>query len=250
MLRHIALEVTEKCSKHCPFCYNGSAPWKAVSWDKDELVSFCMDCHKHGVEAISLGGGEPLEYPDLFAVIDSLMPELYVTVTSNGFPLLDGDCFHSFLKHLPDKIHLSIHHPEDKNEVERVLTLLHLLSPYNVTTGVNLLVNKRFIGETAHCYGTLLSSGFSSRQIILVPMKYEDQPTAKEVASVAHGLPFQTSGCLLECRHTGEFCSVTAGHQVAWCSYDKHKQKLSAPYWKSLQQALSLLPGDARGCEA
>jgi organic radical activating enzyme len=35
-------------------------------------VSFVSDCAAHGVKAVSFGGGEPLQYDDLFPVLERL----------------------------------------------------------------------------------------------------------------------------------------------------------------------------------
>ena len=41
-------------------------------WKPSEVIEFVSNCIKHGVKAVSLGGGEPFEYEVLFEVTYSL----------------------------------------------------------------------------------------------------------------------------------------------------------------------------------
>jgi 2-iminoacetate synthase ThiH len=55
-LDRIAIEVTNRCAKACPFCSNHSRPGGDTRWSGDELVGFVRDCASHGVKAVSIGG--------------------------------------------------------------------------------------------------------------------------------------------------------------------------------------------------
>ena len=70
----------------------------------EEVISFASDCIANGVQAVSLGGGEPFEYEGVFDVIDVLYPKCYLSVTTNGLPLMDENVWENLLQHSPDKV--------------------------------------------------------------------------------------------------------------------------------------------------
>ena len=83
-VERISIELTNQCSKHCFFCYNSSHPAGTTSWTLEEIVSFVKDCAASGTQAVSLGGGEPLEYP-------YLSPQEIATV-AGGQPFQSMSC--------------------------------------------------------------------------------------------------------------------------------------------------------------
>ena len=60
-------------------------------------------------------------------------------MTTNGL-LLKHDVVDWLIAARPDKVHISIHFPENLPEVERVIRQVHLLTERGVAAGVNLLV--------------------------------------------------------------------------------------------------------------
>src|SRR5689334_3634170 len=88
-IERLSIEVTNRCAKACWFCYNHSAPQGDTRWTPVELVSFVRDCAAHGVQAVSFGGGEPLQYDGLFEVLHRLRGTLFRSVTTNGLLLSD-----------------------------------------------------------------------------------------------------------------------------------------------------------------
>ena len=93
MIEQISIDLTNKCSKGCSFCYNKSNHSQGYLWEKDELICFIDDCIKHGTKAISFGGGEPLEYPYIFDLIAHVTKKAFVSMTSNGLLLEVEDNF-------------------------------------------------------------------------------------------------------------------------------------------------------------
>src|SRR5262249_5617919 len=114
-----SIEGTNRCAQACWFCYNNSAPEGATSWAADERVGCVDDCAAHGGKAVSSGGGAPLQYGPLFEVFARLRGVLFRSMTTNGL-LLDG-LLDRVVEAAPDKVHLSIHFPERKGEVQRVI---------------------------------------------------------------------------------------------------------------------------------
>src|SRR5438093_11190974 len=104
-LERISIEVTNRCAKACWFCYNHSQPEGDTHWTADELVAFVSDCAAHGIKAVSFGGGEPLQYGDLFDVLTRLRGSLFRSLTSNGL-LLSGATLDRLVAAAPAKVHL------------------------------------------------------------------------------------------------------------------------------------------------
>ena len=209
-------------------------------WQPSEVIDFASDCIKHGVKAVSLGGGEPFEYEGVFDVIDALYPQCYLSVTSNGLPLEDPAIWEQLKMHKPDKIHLTIHQPDNKAEVERVEKQLQEIDKIGIKPGLNLLVGASKIESAKDVYARL-SKILKSEQIILVPQRFSNTPTPKQLASVAGDKPFQSPSCLLKCQRPANFCSVSWDKKVNSCSFAGGKQTLRTLDYQGLCQSLEMV---------
>lgn len=239
MLDRISIDLSNYCTKQCDFCYNHSTKEGNVLWTVEELIPFILDLHEHGIEAVSFGGGEPFEFDGIFKLISSLMSEMYVSVTSNGLPLEKESVFAELLENKPDKIHITIHHPENKEEVDRVIRLVKKISEVGIKSGVNLLVSDFNAIEAKSVYDELLSNGITSDRIILIPRRFTCMPTPKQLSEVAGGKPFQSPSCLMGCKKPTEFCSISWDKKVNWCSYASGKQPITELSYKGLMDALN-----------
>ena len=123
----ISIDLSNYCTKQCSFCYNHSRKDGNTLWQVDEVISFASDCISHGIKALSLGGGEPFEYDGVFDIIDALFPKCYLSVTTNGLPLENVDVWQMLTEHKPDKVHVTIHHPDYIQEVRRVINIVKQL---------------------------------------------------------------------------------------------------------------------------
>ena len=132
MIEQISIDLSNYCSKGCPFCYNSSNHDGATSWKPSEVIEFAKSCIMGGVKAVSLGGGEPLEYEGVFDIIEALYPLTYLTLTTNGLPLDTSSVIESLKLHKPDKIHISIHNADNEKEVARVLRQITLLKDLEI----------------------------------------------------------------------------------------------------------------------
>lgn len=238
-IRQVALDLTNSCSKNCWFCYNHSHIGGKTLWRPSEVIEFALDCFENGVEAFSLGGGEPLEYEGIFEIVDGIKDKLYTTITSNGLPLEKNDFFEEFTRHLPDKIHISIHCPEDRTEVTRVLSMIKKLENYLVESGVNLLVSTKNLLEAKATLKKLEANGIGRDRIIVLPMKYQFSPSIQQIKEITGGRPFQSPSCLLGCKRPEHYCSVTWDKMVCPCSYSPSKAKLETFSYKGLISALN-----------
>jgi MoaA/NifB/PqqE/SkfB family radical SAM enzyme len=201
------------------------------------VLNFASDCIKHGVKAVSLGGGEPFEYEGVFDVIDALYPKCYLSVTSNGLPLEDLKTWEMLCLHKPDKIHLTIHQPDNKAEVERVEKRLIEIESIGIKPGLNLLVGANKVEYAKDVYARL-NRFLKSDQIILIPQRFSNTPTPKQLASVTDGKPFQSPSCLLKCERPTNFCSISWDKKVNSCSFASGKQPLETLSYNGLITAL------------
>ena len=207
-------------------------------WKTSEVIDFASDCIAHGVKAVSLGGGEPFEYEGVFEVIEALYPKCYLSVTSNGLPLEDTDVWQNLEQCKPDKIHITIHQPDNEREVQRVESLLPRIDAIGIKPGLNLLVGADMI-EAATKVFQRMTKRLQSEQIILVPQRFSNTPTPKQLASVAGGKPFQSPSCLLACKRPENFCSVSWDKKVNSCSFAPDKMPLETLDYAGLMDALS-----------
>lgn len=236
-IEQISIDLSNYCSKGCPFCYNSSNRDGATSWKPSEVIEFAKSCIEGGVKAVSLGGGEPLEYEGIFDIIEALYPLTYLTLTTNGLPLDSPSLIESLKLRKPDKMHISIHNSDNETEVARVLRQVTLLEELEIKPGVNLLISAK---KTEHCKAVYASLRklLEQDQIILIPQRFIDTPTAPQLASVTEGEPFQSPSCLLKCERPKHFASTSWDKKVNWCSYAGGKQPLDSLDYQGLVSAL------------
>lgn len=237
-LERISLDVSNQCSKACNFCYNHSTPAGRTEWLPSEIINLATDCSENGVKALSLGGGEPLEYNSIFEVISALKPYLFVSISSNGLPLLNDSIFVKLLKNPPHKIHLSIHNAINTNEIQQTISTAKKLEGNGIKTGINFLVSSNELEQAKALTKRLYKNGFSSEQIIFIPRKFEFTPTATEVAHVAGKKYFQSAGCLSGCAASLRFCSISWDKKVNYCSYSPGKSPLKSLDYAGVINAL------------
>lgn len=241
MLERISIELTNQCGKHCHFCYNHSHPTGATQWEVDELVDFVTDCALAGTKAISLGGGEPLEYPHLCELLERLNGVVFRSFTTNGL-LLDADWIERLVRVAPDKIHISIHFPESPPEVDRAIAQVTALTARGIRAGVHLLVARSNLTAARTAAQQLHQAGINNDRIVYLPMRGTDTPTPQEMAKVAGSSHFQSMTCLLVSGKSSRFCSIGWDKQVGWCSYTIARRKLSSLTAAGLATALTDLP--------
>ncbi|MBW4621330.1 MAG: radical SAM protein [Cyanosarcina radialis HA8281-LM2] len=236
----VSIELTNRCSKNCHFCYNHSRSTGDTAWTPEEIITFVIDCAKSGTKAVSFGGGEPLEYSGWFEVLQSLRGVLFRSLTTNGLWLdryLDELVLAS-----PDKVHISIHFPEQTKEVERVIAQVKQLEGLGIRSGVNLLVARSQLTTASAASQKLAEVGIGSDRIVYLPMRITDTPTPQEVAQVAGIVPFQSMSCLMSCHSSPRFCSISWDKQVGWCSYTTARRPLKSLTAQGLEEALTDLP--------
>jgi len=236
-IERLSIELSERCSKGCGFCYNGSNREGASAWDLDDLRTFVVECAAHGTKAFSFGGGEPLEAPELlWPVLAALRGLAFRSMTTNGL-LLDAELIARLAAAAIDKVHVSIHTPQDRDEVTRVIANVGALAAAGVRSGVNLLVRKSRLDAARDAARALHDAGIANERIVYLPMRGTDVPSPNDVALVAAG-PFQSTTCLSKCHASPRFVSISARRTIAWCSYTVERRALEQPTYAALVTAL------------
>jgi MoaA/NifB/PqqE/SkfB family radical SAM enzyme len=235
-IERLSLELTRECSKGCSFCYNGSYPAGDTRWTVDEVVGLAVDCAGHGLRALSLGGGEPLQYPGLYDILCQLDGRLFRSVTTNGLPL--DRAFEALVAARPDKVHVSIHFPDRIAEVDRVIRQVTALHDAGVTSGVNLRVGRQQVGAATIAARRLADAGIGPERVMYLPLRGGDTPTPEQMAAVAGGPRFQSVSCLLACGRSPRFVSLDWDRRAAWCSYTATRVALPSLDHAGLSAAL------------
>lgn len=233
----ISIEPSNLCGKACWFCYNHSGPARAGGWSPEELYEFIIDCAANGVKAVSFGGGEPLEYPNMLELLARLKGKIFRSMTSNGL-LLDS-LMTDLVRAKPDKVHLSVHFPEDDSEVSRVISQVNELQSHGIKSGVNLLVMKDKVDAAADCAQRIRDAGIGNDRIVFLPMRKFDEPSVEDIARVAGNKNFQSMFCLQRCAISTRFCSIAADKTVGWCSYTTERRTLCVNSFSGLMSTLS-----------
>lgn len=238
VIDRLSIEPSRRCSKGCAFCYNGSSRSGNGLWTEGDLLALASDAARNGVRALSLGGGEPLEVPWLFSTLRALDGVLLRSLTTNGLPLLDPATFDALVRARPDKVHVSIHAPENEREVARVIEQVTAIARAGIASGVNLLVRRSRLSEARVAFLRLEHAGLDPSRVVLLPMRDDDTPSPADIARVAGTPRFQSMTCLSACGRSPRFASLDADRRVAWCSYTRTRRALAAPTYAALLAAL------------
>ena len=233
----LSIDLTNYCSKQCPFCYNHSSLEGNTLWRHQEVIKFLTDCISNGVKSISLGGGEPFEYDGIFEIIDAIYPQAYLSITSNGLLLGESISWDYLARHKPDKIHLSLHNPGSRTELQSVISKMMKIQEIGIKPGCNILVSANLTEDSRLAYKELLKF-LSPAQIIIIPQRYTDTPTPEQLAYVSDNQAFQSPSCILGCKRPESFVSVSWDKKVNFCSYAKGKVALKSLDFKGMTDAL------------
>ena len=240
-IERISIELTNVCQKACWFCYNSSRAEGASFWTIDELVRLVSDCAAGSVRAVSFGGGEPLQFAGWQQLLIKLQGVLFRSLTTNGLPLLQPRCFDDLIAAAPEKVHVSIHFPDRRDEVDRVIQQVTALATAGIRSGVNLLVSRSKLPACRAAAQRLHDHSIDNDRIVYLPMRMVDTPSPAEVAQVAGGRRFQSMTCLAACGRSPRFCSIGWNKTVAWCSYTRSRRPLKSLTYDGLIESLTSL---------
>lgn len=92
VIDHLRLSVTSACNLRCLYCRPGATaickPIDLTDAQRLDLIRFMVDVY--GLRQLRLTGGEPLLYPSIVKLIESIrssMPKLMIAMTTNGWRL-------------------------------------------------------------------------------------------------------------------------------------------------------------------
>ena len=244
-VERLSIELTDRCSKACAFCYAGARPEGGRAWDPDRVVALVRDCARHGTRAVSFGGGEPLEYPHLFDVLAATRGVLFRSLTTNGLHL-EG-ALEALSRAAPEKVHVSVHQPADPAEVNRAVRQVEALEARGIRGGVNLLVRRSGLPAARAAGAALRRAGVGPDRVVWLPMRPADTPSAAELAEAAGG-PFQSATCITGCGPSPRFASLAVDGSVAPCSYTRSRAPLREPTHAALAEALAIAAASLAPC--
>lgn len=232
----VSIELSQRCQKGCHFCYNGSGPDRQNHWVATDVVRFVKDLARHGTQAVSLGGGEPLEYDALEEVFEQLRGVVFLSMTTNG--LLLDEQWSRVSRLSPNKVHVSIHFPHNEREVERVIRQVTHLRRMGIRAGVNLLVRADRVDAARVAAQQVRAAGIGNDAIVYLPMRGSQTPSPTDIGDVAGSTNFQSMTCLMACGRSARFCSIDAEQRAAHCSYTTSRRALpSLDAWDSPQRS-------------
>jgi MoaA/NifB/PqqE/SkfB family radical SAM enzyme len=241
----VSIELTNLCSKaeKCASfgCYAKSSAKGATFWKRDILADFIRDLAHNGIEAVSFGGGEPLQYPGLWGFLDLICAvPIFKSMTTNGLGLTEKTV--ALLSTFLDKVHVSIHFPEDDREVERVIRQVEgPLKEHGLKTGINFIVKGWDVEKEKTAVRRIRDAGIEADRVVFLPLRGRgvnvDVARFREVASVLSP-KFQSTWCLLECRKSDRFISINWEGRVGWCSYTEAKTQMEDFSHAGMMEAL------------
>ena len=236
----VSIELTNYCAKGCSFCYSKSTPEGQTFWTPDVLAPFIKDLAANGIEAVSFGGGEPLQYPYLWDLLDRLKEvPIFKSMTTNGLNLTPEVVRR--LSGALNKVHVSLHYPERPAELSRVIRNVLELAQAGLKSGVNFLIKGKDIEAEKAAVRAVKAAGLTADRVVFLPLRGKgiavDMATFKDVAGILSP-KFQSMFCLLECKKSERFVSVNWEGRVGWCSYTEAKTRMTNYTYDGMLEAL------------
>lgn len=240
----VSIELTNRCGKGklCGEfgCYAKSLPEGLTFWTPEKLETFIRDLAWNEIQAVSFGGGEPLQYEGLWDLLERLKEvRIWKSLTTNGL-LLKGEEITRLARYL-NKVHVSVHFPEDEREVKRVIRQVKELEEKGLKSGINFLVKGRDVESEKRAVLEIKKAGIGADRVVFLPLRGKgvvlDLRKFREVAEIL-GNPFQAVWCVLRCGKSERFVSVDWEGKVGWCSYTEAKTKMEKFTYRGMIEAL------------
>lgn len=137
------ISISNHCSKGCSYCYRKSAKNNEfMTLEQYERVLDAINHPKYGnVFQVALGGGEPLEHPQLVQIIEvTLKREIVPNFTTNGMFLTEDVC-----KTIQGKVGAVALSIASVAELER--EKIAMLRKYDIRTNVHYVLSAKNVGE-------------------------------------------------------------------------------------------------------
>lgn len=236
----VSIELTNYCTKGCDFCYATSTKAGQTMWEPDVLAGFVKDLAANGVEAVSFGGGEPLEYGGLWPFLNQIKDvPVFKSMTTNGLRLSPEVllCLQGKL----NKLHISIHFPERPTEILRVLRQVKEAEAAGLRSGINMVLKGEDLEAEKAAVRQIKEAGIEPDRVVFLPLRGKGKaPDMVKFRAVAEllGPKWQSTWCLLACKRSDRFVSVDWQGRVGWCSYTEAKTKMAEFTYAGMLEAL------------
>lgn len=157
--RRLTLMLNRSCNLHCRFCDVSDVPHQRKELSRDDAFRVVDAAGRLGVKDITLTGGEPFLYADIFDIISFINERnIRVAITTNG--LLVKRYLDSIIKHNIDCMSISLDGKEKTHDFLRnqegaykqALEAIYLLKQNKINTSINFVITNRNVYEMEGVY--------------------------------------------------------------------------------------------------
>ncbi|RZT95920.1 radical SAM protein with 4Fe4S-binding SPASM domain [Ancylomarina subtilis] len=176
----VDISISNHCSKGCDYCYRDSKPNHSfMSLDDYKFVLSSLNHKKYGnVFQVALGGGEPLEHPEIFEILDITRQfNLVPNFTTNGENITQTIVDRIKGKVGAVAISLNNMHDIDNSKIQLLIkggirTNIHyVIDRSNIKQAIQILegdYNNKLKGVNAIIFLTFKPSGRGNSELVLV----------------------------------------------------------------------------------
>jgi MoaA/NifB/PqqE/SkfB family radical SAM enzyme len=202
--KHLVMIVTRKCNLKCEYCNVINQKYEDIQfkqWKKE------IDCfNKFNITHISLQGGEPTEYKDLFKVIKYIKSKSKATISivTNGIKSIKDPIYRKKLSLIGiDSITVSINKKTRIKEIKEISDEFKIVIINTIISSENVLEIPKIIEEISkckNCFSNLIiiqkeQNLFSKKENIKkIPSKKDIKKLSKKLINLKlKGYPILTS---------------------------------------------------------
>jgi hypothetical protein len=167
--QHLSLFLTNECNNACNFCLCSSSPDKKTHLDFEIIKQNLKRTPESRYAELSLGGGEPTLYLNLFNVIDEAIAQKWDVLFHTNLRSLKNvkEIIEKF-KGIQNQLTITVSYNQEilrqnGDQFSDYNTIIHEIRPH---INMNFLINVFSIKE--HNY--LIDQGFSSKYLCKIPM--------------------------------------------------------------------------------
>lgn len=180
----VCWNITNKCNENCQFCY------RKITNDNtlEENIKIFDNINNVKINKITIAGGEPLLYKDIFPLVDYIKnknPNIILSITTNG-KIIDENLIEDILTRF-DWITFSIDSSIDNTNktigrgIEHLNKVLSLLDKFNnkINIKINTVVNKYNINNLNEIYNIILKYNIARWKLFRFYPARKDNATKK-----------------------------------------------------------------------
>ncbi|MEM2144665.1 MAG: radical SAM protein [Candidatus Jordarchaeaceae archaeon] len=144
-----SLDLTNTCNLKCKYCYANSNRYNALKdISLENWINILTECHKRGLRAVEVTGGEPLLYRDFLKLLEFISKLFIFEINTNG--LLINEDTAKFISNLrPKTVQVSLDSsiPEiheffrGKGTWKKVLKSIEMLRSFSIPVRISMTVS-------------------------------------------------------------------------------------------------------------